>query len=279
MDFGQTVPASKPEKADEGGQGLRVAVAAMISPKETEIYYRQLLDYAGLRLGREIHLVQRRTYGEISTLLSQGRIDAAFVCSGPYAVSRDQLEIALLAVPVVRGSQMYHSYLIVGRDSPYQSLNDLRDKTFAFTDPDSNTGRLVPLAWLKEIGERPETFFQQTIFTYSHDNSILAVARGLVDGAAVDSLIWEFLHHRNPELTRRTRVIKRSEPFGMPPVVASNRLAPEWRDKFQETLLTMHESLAGRKVLNGLLVDRFIQGSDTLYDSIRRLKERLNGGF
>jgi len=84
---------------------------------------------------------------------------------------------------------------------------------FAFTDPDSNTGRLVPTFWLSQIGERPESFFSKTIYTYSHDNSILAVNRALVDGAAVDGLIWEYYHRKNPVFTSKTRVIRKSEPL------------------------------------------------------------------
>ena len=44
-------------------------------------------------------------------------------------------------------------------------------------------------------------FFSNTIYTYSHDNSIMAVAKGMVDGASVDGLIWEFYHQRKPTIT------------------------------------------------------------------------------
>ncbi|MCJ7830710.1 MAG: hypothetical protein MUP74_04905, partial [Desulfobacterales bacterium] len=54
-------PVPKPERGR-----LRVAVAAMISPQETFIYYRELIDYIGERLDRDIELVQRKTYGEIN---------------------------------------------------------------------------------------------------------------------------------------------------------------------------------------------------------------------
>ena len=92
---------------------------------------------------------------------------------------------------------------------------------FAFTDPDSNTGAMVPRFWLAELGETPESFFSKTIFTYSHDNSILAVAKGLVDAAAVDGHQWEYFERFSPAYTSKTRVIRKSQPFGSPPLVAS----------------------------------------------------------
>jgi phosphonate transport system substrate-binding protein len=81
---------------------------------------------------------------------------------------------------------MYQSYLIVHKDSPFRTIEDLKGKTFAFTDPDSNSGSLVPRYWLKQLNTRPEDFFRSITYTYSHDNAIMAVAKQLVDAAAVD---------------------------------------------------------------------------------------------
>ena len=166
-----------------------MAVAAMFSPKETFVCYRQLLDYIAGELGRDIQLIQRKTYGEINELLGKGDIDLAFICSGPYASGRKKYGFEALAVPVVGGKHLYESYLIVNRNSPYQRLENLRSRVFAFTDPDSNTGKLVPTYWLQQQGETAESFFGKIIYTYSHDNSIMAVAKSLVDGAAVHGQI------------------------------------------------------------------------------------------
>ena len=84
---------------------------------------------------------------------------------------------------------MYHSYFIVNTNSSIQSFDALKGKTFAFTDPHSNTGCLVPTYVLAKRGETPDSFFKEAFFNNSHDNSIKAVAQGLSDGAAVDSLI------------------------------------------------------------------------------------------
>ena len=46
-------------------------------------------------------------------------------------------------------------------------------------DRDSNTGRLVPLAWLAALHTTPETFFGRIIYTYNHDNSKPLQNKGL----------------------------------------------------------------------------------------------------
>ena len=107
--------------------------------------------------------MQRKTYTEINNLIGQGQIDLAFICSGPYALGKDKYGFEALAMPEVRGSYMYQSYLIVNKDSPFQKLEDLSGKTFAFTDPESNTGKLVPTYWLQQQKKNPEDFFGKVI--------------------------------------------------------------------------------------------------------------------
>jgi phosphonate transport system substrate-binding protein len=275
VDFSKTLPTARPPlPAGEGGT-LRGAVAAMISPRETFIHYRQLLAYLAKKSEKDLEFVQRKTYEEINELLRRGEIDLAFICSGPYALARGRYGFVPLAVPEIQGSTFYQSYLIVNKDRAFQGLESLKGHSFAFTDPESNTGKLVPTFWLAELHERPETFFRTIIYTYSHDNSIMAVARGLVDGAAVDGLVWEYYQATDPSFTSKTKVIQRSEPYGIPPLVASQKLSSAEYERLREVLLTMHRDPEGKKILAGLLVDRFLPLQEEWYEPIRSMHRRL----
>jgi hypothetical protein len=72
IDFSKTVVVDRPISSEPESAQLKVAVAAIISPKETFAYYRQLLDYIGQKLGREIQFIQRKTYK--SSLSSEKRM-------------------------------------------------------------------------------------------------------------------------------------------------------------------------------------------------------------
>jgi phosphonate transport system substrate-binding protein len=266
---------ARPGERPSADRYLRVAVGAMISPKETTVYYHQILDYLSNHIGKESELIQRKTYDEINELFGEGEIDLAFICSGPYATSKDKYGFELLATPQVKGSHFYYSYLIVNKDSPFQQLEDLRGRVFAFTDPDSNTGKLVPTYWLALGREKPETFFGKTIYTYSHDNSIMAVAKGLVDGAAIDGLIWEYYDSKNPSLTSQTRIIRKSDPYGIPPIVAHRDADPELKDRIRQFLLSMHEDPEGQRILGELMIDRFIEPREEWYKTIRNMKQNV----
>jgi phosphonate transport system substrate-binding protein len=275
VDFQKTALSKKPAEQPRLSSPLRVAIGAMVSPKETFIHYRELFEFIGKKIARPVELVQRKTYLEINQLLGRSEIDLAFICSGPYAGGKEAYGFHALAVPQVQGSHFYRSYLIVNKKQPYQQIEDLRGRVFAFTDPDSNTGRVAPAFWLYQRGERPERFFSKIIYTYSHDNSILAVSRSLVDGAAVDGLVWEYFQSANPELTRPTRIILKSEPYAIPPVVASREFPQEKRKQIGQILLALHLQAEGRQILQGLMIDRFIAPPADWFENTREIQKRM----
>ncbi|MCX9086536.1 MAG: phosphate/phosphite/phosphonate ABC transporter substrate-binding protein, partial [Candidatus Methanoperedens sp.] len=254
-------------------QSLRIAVSAIISPDETLVYYQDMFDYLSLKTGVPVKLVQRKTYQEVNDLVRKNSVDAAFVCSLAYIDGKDQFGMELLAVPIVRGEPRYYSYIIVPDDSSIKSLEELKGKTFAYTDPLSNSGKLSPEYMIAQLGEKPETFFKITFFTYSHDKSIQAVAEKMVDGAAVDSLVWDFKNATNPRFTSRTKIISKSPPYGIPPLVVSKDIDPFLKEKLGKILLQMHEDKKGKEILDRIMIDRFSEANDSLYNSVRDMKK------
>lgn len=275
VDFGPKIDVAQPVAREGDRPRMQVAVAAMISPQETLIYYREFIDYLFTRLGYDAELVQRKTYGEVNTLLAEGAIDLALICTGPYVTAGERPGFEAIATPVIRGQPTYQSYLLVHRDSAANSLADLKGKDFAFTDPESNTGAFVPRYWLALMGATPESFFRSFTYTYSHDNSIMAVAKGLVDGAAVDGHIWDYYQRHNAFYTSQTRVIQTSEPFGSPPVVVSHRMDPELKSTLAQLILTMHEEPEGQRILSELMIDRFAVPEERWYTPVMNMLIQL----
>ncbi len=251
---------------------VRIGVASMITPVEAVKYYQDIVDYIGERLGIPVEMVHRRTYDEMDKLLEKGHVQAAFICSAPYVKNRRAFGVELLVAPEVRGSVFYHSYIIVHRDSPIKSFEDLRGKTFAFTDPKSNSGRLYPVYILARMGYRPEKFFSRYIYSYSHNKSIELVAKRKVDAAAVESLVYEYMKLKGSPYVFQTKVIDKSPPFGIPPFVVSPKTPLFVKEKLKEILLNMHKDPKGRTILQQMFIDRFVEVPDSNYDSIRKME-------
>lgn len=271
IDLTNLEPAEPASVIEPSKTTLRVAIAGVVSPVETLRTYEELVSYFGQQLHQPVEIVQRGTYAEINDLIRSRYVDFAFVCSLAYVVGYSEFDMELLVVPEVNGESVYYSYLIVPAGSKAKGLEDLRGKRFAFTDPLSNSGRLAPTYRLYQMGETPDSFFGKYIFTYSHDNSIRAVAENLVDGAAVDSLVYDYLINHEPAIAAKTKIIEKSEPFGIPPVVVNPALNQEIKARLRGLFLNMHQDETGRSILSSLPINRFVIGNNSAYDMIREM--------
>jgi len=266
VDLSEMAPV-KPSTT-EAGKILRVAVATILTPTSNFGAYQKIIDYLGSQLTLPTKMIQRASYGEVNALLETGAVDLAFICSGAYVDLREKQSAELLVVPVVGGSATYQSWVIVRSGMDAHSFEDLIGSSFAFVDPLSNTGYYFPVWWTIQLGEDPKRFFGATTFTHSHEKSIEMVAEGVVDAAGVDHLVFEGLAKQRPELGKRVRIIERSRPFGIPPVVVRRNMDPELRENLRDLLLGMHQHDTGRQALAALGFDRFVLGREADYDTV-----------
>lgn len=255
---------------------LYVAISAMISPKETFIYYNELLDYLSEKIDKKIILKQRKTYDEVNKMIEQSQVDFAFICSGAYIHEVEKKTIDIIAVPICYDKPFYQSYVIVNKNSNIKSIQDFRNKKIAFTDPMSNTGCLYARKRLKETFSESEIFSENPIYTYAHDLSIQLVQKNIVDCATVDGLIFEYIKQNNSSTVKNIIVIEKSEDFGIPPIVASKNISEKIKQQLKDAFITMHNDSAGSLILKKLLIDRFEQGNDSIYNSIRNINKYVN---
>lgn len=253
----------------ENTKPIRLALSSVFPGKRQDIVH-QWQRYLETRLHRQVVFVQRRTYQELTDLFAQGQLDAGWVCGGPYLLHKSVQR--LLAVGVWHGKPLYQSYLIVRTtDNHTHSIADLRNKNFAFSDPESNSGFFVPQTELIKLGFDPVHFFGKTMFTYDHSRSIEAVSTGLVDGARVDGYIYERLSLSNPELANKTRIVNKSADYGFPPIVTRADLPQKDFKLLQDTLLGMKDDKEGKALLSEMGLDGFVAGNDRLFDGIASL--------
>jgi phosphonate transport system substrate-binding protein len=269
------IVAPLPTSAQQGP--IRIGVASMITPVDTVKYYQEIIDYIGDRIGQPVQMVHRRTYDEMDRLLERGEVKIAFICSAPYVKDRQKFGVELLVAPSVNGSPMYHSYVIVHNDSPIKAFPEFKGKVFAFTDPKSNTGKIYPTYLLKTMGYAPERFFGRFLYSYSHNKSVEMVAKKIVDGAAVESIVYEYMRKTGSPYTRQTKVIKRSPPFGIPPVVVVRDADPTLKKKVKDAFLAMQKTPRGKAILDAMMIDGFVEVPDKNYDGIREMDRAIAG--
>ncbi len=254
---------------------LRFGVATMVSAEATFSTYQRLVYRICRDVGRQEAFIVRPSYADVREALEQGNIDVALVCTGTYVHSLRRKRIKLLAQPEFEEPLEYRCLLIVPAKSNLHALADLRGRVMAFTDPESNTGCLVPSATLASQGHNPKTFFRKIVFTGSHDRSILAVATSVVDAAAIDSLVWESKLREDPSLAQKIRVIWQSEAFGPPPIVVPVSIDAALAKSLQEALLALDKDDEGRDILSAIGIKRFVLPKPESYLSAVELYRQL----
>ncbi|MEC1718932.1 substrate-binding domain-containing protein [Schinkia azotoformans] len=263
------------EPSKYGEDTLIIAIASVVSPKESLEKYQGLVAYLEEKLGQPVKVIQKQTYSEVNQLLKDGNADITLTCSLAYRIGSKEGYMEGLVAPVVKGESLYQSYIITNKNNPYDSLDDLKGKKFAFVDPISYSGRLSVLDMLNEKGYKADTFFEKTFYTYSHDYSLLAAANNVVDGAAIDSLLFDqLLLEQNPDV-QNLKIIGKGELAGTPPIVMKDDLDPTLKAKLRDVILSLEEDRNGQKILKSLGIDKYADVNENNYKIIDDLIDQF----
>src|SRR5215471_19667013 len=180
--------------------------------------------------------------------------------------------IAQLQLP--NGSLGYRSCLIVHADSDIFSPEDTAGKTFAFNDPNSTSGYLVPSAFfMMEMGIDPQKHFSKVTFSGSHEASILAVANKKVEVASTNLPDLQQLTRENKVPRGALRVIWVSKLIPNDPIVVRKDLSPSLKSAIQESLVSMKAKNPDAFKEIGAWLSGFVTADDGKYQVIRELND------
>ncbi|MDX2139044.1 MAG: PhnD/SsuA/transferrin family substrate-binding protein [Chloroflexota bacterium] len=123
--------------------------------------------------------------------------DLAFICGLTYVLrtppyvptaSHEAFAAPIPAGARYQGQPIYYSDVIVRADSPYQHFADLRGASWAFNEPESQSGYGVTRYHLVQMGET-NGFFGKVVQAGFHQTALHWVANGEIDAAAIDTLV------------------------------------------------------------------------------------------
>ena len=235
--------------------------------------YEAVTEHVGRRLGVATELVVETSYESCE----RDENEVCFVCSLPYVLfERRGLDLAVpVAAPVVSdprygGRAIYFSDVIVHRDAPFLSFGDLRGRSWAYNEPMSHSGYGVTRYHLVTLGET-DGFFGEVVEAGFHEEAIRMVARGEVDGSAIDSHVLAIELRDDPETAGRLRVVDSLGPSTIQPIAVSRRVPEELREAIREVLVTMHGDRRLRLRLGAGLIERFVPVEASSYDDIRSM--------
>lgn len=214
--------------------------------------------YTEEALGVPTRLFAPADYNGVIQGLLGGSLDMAWLGASAYAAvwiaNPDAVEPVLVKTNL-DGSYTYHSIGFARADSGITSLDDMKGKSFAFADPNSTSGFLIPNVELPELGYsmKEGEYFSKIGFSGGHEQSIIAVVNRDYDAGVV----WadgqgEWEDGYNSGALRKAAdsgivdmndivEIWKSKPIPEGPIVLRKALPADVRAKMIELTASLHE--------------------------------------
>jgi phosphonate transport system substrate-binding protein len=215
--------------------------------------------YTEEALGVPTRLFAPADYNGVIQGLLGGSIDMAWLGASSYAAT--YLEDPEAVEPVLvktnlDGSFSYHSIGFARVDSGITSLDEMQGKVFGFGDPNSTSGYLIPSVEIPQATGatmEPGDYFGDVVFTGGHEQTIVAVYNGDIDGGVTwaDGLgAWEDGYNSGAlrravdaglvDMNEMVEIWK-SKPIPEGPVVLRKALPADVKEKMVELVATLHE--------------------------------------
>lgn len=204
------------------------------------------------------------SHGAVVNDLGKNTTQIAYLTPVSYIIARAQHGVVTLATPLsADGKPTFHVAIVVRKESPFHSLDDLKGKRLALGD---RLAFMQP-ATLYHAGKKLDDF-KQIVYLKHHDN----VAKAVLNQDFDAGIMPQSHALRYPGL----RIIHLSPPVPNYPVVARSDLPHEQMEAIRAALIRLNPKRAeDRAVLNALdpTYTGFAPIQDKDFDEARRMME------
>jgi len=175
--------------------------------------------------------------------LSSGEISFADLTSAAYGTAESLYKGKIKYVVTVAARDehgdlvpYYKGFFFAGKSSPYQSLLDLKGKSFAFVSKSSTSGYLYPVVEMNSIGINPEQFFGSITFANSHDKIFEGIKAGFLDAGVSN---YESFEKAKVAYGNIFKIIGETQKIPSGAIVASSAVGDDLVKKVQSALLSV----------------------------------------
>jgi len=232
--------------------------------------FGKIAAYLEKKLGIKVKLFFATDYASVIVGMAHKHIDIAYLGPEAYveAAKRANAEALAVMIDEETGLPGYYSIIITKKESGLKTLGDLKGKKFAFTDPNSASGMLIPMVYFAKQGIDPNKYFSKVIFSGSHEASILAVKYGKVDAAATNNIAFNSGAGKKWSKDE-FNIVWQSDLIPGGPVAARKDLPESLRRAIRDALLSYND----KENLKALKIKGFAPIDDSAYNVIRELEK------
>lgn len=239
--------------------------------------FKPLTAHLEKSLGVKVKAISASDYAGVITAMTNKHVDFAYFGPKSYVEAAEKAGAEALAMELDKeGNPGYYGMVIVKKGSDIKNIESAKGKTFAFTDPNSTSGYLVPnILFYRDMKVKPEDYFKEVKFSGSHGASILAVKNGSIEVAATNNVDLARVVEKGQAVKDDFDTIWKSEVIPGSPIAARKDLPADFKKALAKAVLDFNSNKQGlEKLQNG----GFKESKDSDYDVIRylnRLKKEL----
>jgi phosphonate transport system substrate-binding protein len=227
---------------------LGFGVIPVETQTQTTKSFDEFVGYASKKLGVSVKLFTASEFIGVNNAIVARQIHMAW--TSPSAFSGTWLECQCVE-PIVAatdkdGNLGYHSVIIVKADSPYKTVEDLKGKTVARTEPNSQSGFLVPTIEFSKMGKPVDQYFKSPI-SGGHTQSVLGVLNGTYDAAFTwttkDDTLGQIRTMIDKGMLKRDqiRIVWQSGLVPSPPVIVRTDLPADLKADLVKFFTALHK--------------------------------------
>ena len=235
----------------ESGNPDKETLKIGLIPTEDQLEMLKKFEPAKAYLERELDMpaetFMATDYTAVIEAMRAKKIDVAYF--GPFsyvlATERANAEAIVTGGTDTGDVATYHSCIVTHKDSGLKNIDDLKEHanevTFAFVDPASTSGNLIPRGYLLSIGIDPDTDLKECMFAGGHDAVGLSVKSQKVDAGAMYDIGYNRLIDSGAITPEEVIVIWESDPIPKSPIAVRGDLDPVLKEKIQQAFVDMPE--------------------------------------
>lgn len=251
---------------------FRLGIIPSENAQETMKSFGPLVSYLEKSMGVKVEASVATDYNAVVEAMRAGHLDAAMFGPFSYIMANERAGAQVVVARVgANGSPTYKSYIYTRSDSGINNLEDLKGKTFAFTDPGSSSGYLIPSKVFLDHHMTPKDF-SNVLYTNGQDASILAVKNHSVDAACGDEMSWARAISKGIIGKDELKIITSAD-IPQSPFAVSKDIDPEMKQKFIAAMLKVGEEAP--ETLKPLEASGYVEVTDDHYKVIRETAEAL----
>jgi phosphonate transport system substrate-binding protein len=238
--------------------------------------YQPVVDYLSQKLDMEVTLQVTSDYTAAVEAMRYKHIDIAWFGPFTYVLAADEAGAEPLVVGVRRDSGLstYKTVFVTKADSGIKTLDNLKGHSFAFVDPASTSGCLIPKKILLDNGIDIQKDFSTSYYAGTHNAVELAVKNGSVDAGADSDTSYNLMVKAGQIDPNVNVIIHESSPIPGSPIVVRGDLPQDLKDKIQQALIDMDQQII-YTVQGWGDIAKYVKVTPSDYDIIRETRDLL----